>query len=73
MKSHYFFTTVTRNSDLWTVPFKTAKWKREDWDTGDFIVGRVTGKRNRLYRCETKTGRIAEMVRGDAIRPSASS
>ena len=67
MKSHYFFSTVTRNSDLWTVPFKTVKWERADWDTGDFVVGRVTGKRNRLYRCETKTGRIAEMVRGDLM------
>lgn len=67
MRSHYFFTSVTRNSDLWKVPFKTLKWARADWDTGDFVVGRVTGKRNRLYRCETKTGRIAEMVRGDLI------
>ena len=67
MRSHYFFSTVTRTSDLWTVPFKTLKWDRSDWATGDFVVGRVTGKRNRLYRCETKTGRIAEMVRGDLM------
>jgi hypothetical protein len=67
MKSHYFYSTVTRNSDLWKVPFKTRKWDRKDWATGDFVVGRVTGKRNRLYRCETKTGRIADMVRGDLL------
>lgn len=67
MKSHYFFSTVTRNSDLWTVPFKTMKWDRSDWDTGDFVVGRAIGKRNRLYECETKTGRMADMVRGDLI------
>jgi hypothetical protein len=67
MKSHYFFSTVTRNSDLWLKPFKTLKWNRSDWDTGDIVVGRATGKRNRLYECETKTGRMADMVRGDLI------
>jgi hypothetical protein len=67
VKSHYFFSTVTRNSDLWTVPFKTIKWERSGWETGDFVVGRATGKRNRLYECETKTGRMADLVRGDLI------
>jgi hypothetical protein len=67
MKSHYFFSTVTRNSDLWTAPFKTVKWERSGWDTGDFVVGRAIGKRNRLFECETKTGRMADMVRGDLI------
>ncbi len=67
MKPHYFFTSVTRNSDFWDVPFKLEKLDRGQWDTGDFIAGRVTGKRNRLYRCETKTGRMADMVRGDIM------
>jgi len=40
---------------------------RDAWSTGDYVVGRVTGKRNRLYQCETKTGRMADVVRGDLI------
>ena len=67
MKPHYFFSSVTRNSDLWRKPFDTAMVDRQDWSTGDYVVGRVTGKRNRLYQCETKTGRMADVVRGDLI------
>jgi hypothetical protein len=67
MTAYYFFSSVTRKSDLWKVPFDTEPLPREQWATGDFVVGRVTGKRNRLYRCETKTGRMAEMVRGDLL------
>ena len=67
MAAYYFFSSVTRNSDLWKTPFQVEPLPREQWATGDFAVGRVIGKRNRLYRCETKTGRMAEMVRGDLL------
>ena len=67
MKPHYFFTSVTRNSDLWETPFDIEPLDRSHWATGDFVLGRVIGKRNRLYRCETKTGRMADMVRGDLM------
>jgi hypothetical protein len=67
MKPYYFFSSVARNSDLPEVPFDVAKLDRSEWATGDFVLGRVTGKRNRLYRCETKTGRMADMVRGDLL------
>lgn len=67
MKSHYFFTSVTRCSDLWTRPFKTMKLEQSEWNTGDFVVGRATGERNRLWECETKSGRMADMVRGDLL------
>lgn len=67
MTRHYFFTSVTRCSDLWTLPFETRRLGKQDWATGDFVVGRVVGERNRLYECETKTGRMAELVRGDLL------
>lgn len=67
MKPHYFFSSVTRCSDLWQVAFKSMRLDRADWATGDFVVGRVVGERNRLYGCETKTGRMAELVRGDLL------
>ena len=67
MKPHYFFASVTRCSDLWTVPFESRPLDREHWATGDFVVGRVVGERNRLYRCETKSGRMTDMVRGDLL------
>ena len=67
MRSHYFFTSVTRCSDLGIIPFKTMKLDRTAWGTGDFVVGRATGERNRLWECETKSGRMADMVRGDLL------
>jgi len=67
MRPHYFFSSVTRGTDLWTFPFQTEKLDMSKWDTGDFVVGRTVGKRNRLYECETKTGRMADMVLGDLL------
>lgn len=64
---HYFFSSVTRRSDLWQLPFEVTPLPRGEWRTGDFLVGEVTGRRNRLYQCETKTGRMAEIVRGDRV------
>lgn len=64
---HFFFSSVTRNSDLWTEPFEVEKIPRGDWATGQFVVGEVAGARNRLYQCETKTGRMANVVRGDRM------
>ena len=68
MTRHYFFTSVTRCSDLWTVPFETRLLEKSAWATGDFVVGRVVGERNRLYECETKTGRMADFYERHGIR-----
>ncbi|MEE4173121.1 MAG: hypothetical protein V2I57_02595 [Xanthomonadales bacterium] len=64
---HYFFSSVTRNSDLWERPFEVRPVPRSDWSARDFVVGEVVGSRNRLYQCETKTGRMAHVVRGDLM------
>ena len=66
-RPHYFFTSVTRNSDLWKHPFEAEHLQRSQWATGDFVVGRVFGRRNRLFHCETKTGRMAGIARGDLL------
>jgi hypothetical protein len=67
MNPYYFFSSVTRNTDLWLRPFELKPLDFKEWSTGDFVAGRVTGKRNRLYMCETKTGRMADMVLGDLM------
>jgi len=67
MKPHYFFSSVTRCSDLGEEPFDVQVLGPSHWATGDFVVGRITGERNRLYHCETRSGRMAEMVRDDLI------
>ena len=67
MKPHYFFSSVTRCSNLWIEPFDSDMLDREHWATGDFVVCRISGEQNRLYHCETKTGRMTDMVRGDLL------
>ena len=67
MKPHYFFGSVTRCSDLAEEPFDVEELDRAHWGTGDFVVGRITGERNRLYHCETRSGRMADLVRDDLM------
>ena len=50
MTRHYFFTSVTRCSDLWTVPFETRLLEKSAWATGDFVVGRVVAKIDDMAR-----------------------
>jgi hypothetical protein len=63
----YFFTSVTRCSDLWMQPFDVSAVQRGRWRGADFVVAEVIGEPNALYRCETKTGRIAELLPGDRV------
>jgi hypothetical protein len=64
---HVFYSSVARNSDLWDEPFDVVPIDRGRWETGDFVMGQVTGNRSRLYECETKTGRMAGILRGDRL------
>jgi hypothetical protein len=63
----YFFASVTRCSDLWTRHFDVTSLPRDRWRAADFVVAEVVGRPSPLYRCETKTGRIAELVAGDQL------
>ena len=65
--SFYFYTSVTRCSDLWVRPFDVRVVPRDRWRTADFVAAEVVGEPNALYRCETKTGRMAELLSGDRI------
>jgi hypothetical protein len=63
----YFFSSVSRCSDLWVRPFELERKGRESWRAADLVVGEVTGQPGILYRCETKTGRIAPLLPGDLV------
>ena len=65
--SRFFYGSVTRNTDLRTKQFKIESVHRRHWSTGDFVVGRAKGVRNRLYRCETEHGRLANLIPGDLL------
>jgi hypothetical protein len=67
MEPFYFYSSVTRCSDLWVRPFELGVQPRERWQAADCVVAEVVGQRSPLYRCETKSGRIAELVGGDLL------
>jgi hypothetical protein len=61
------YASVARCSDLRTEPFEVTAFAREQWRGGDFVIAEVIGRPNPLYRCETTTGRIAELLPGDRL------
>ncbi len=63
----HFFSSLTRISDLPSVPFDVIEWDRTGWDTGDYVVGEVTGRSGELSRVELANGRMIEVVEGDLV------
>ncbi len=67
MRTKYFFTSLTRISNLPEVPFSVEPLRRELWDTGDYVVGEVDSPPSNLGRIELASGRVVEVVEGDLI------
>ena len=63
----YFFSSLTRISDLAEEGFTLMPWDRDDWATGDYVVGEVVGRAGELSRIELRSGRIMEVVEGDLV------
>ena len=70
MNSRYIFGSLTRTSDLAS---SGSSWvvhpvKRDEWDTGDYVVGKFespTGSTNESV--QLTTGRRAKLMRGDLV------
>lgn len=67
MKDRYFFSTLTRISDLDTHPFEVHPLPTADWAMGDYVVGKVVEAKGSLARIELANGRIANQVEGDLV------
>ncbi|MEA3511898.1 MAG: hypothetical protein U9R51_10730 [Actinomycetota bacterium] len=65
--SKYFFSSLTRISDLAEEGFDVEPWDRNDWNTGDYVVGQVVGRAGEFSRVELRTGRMIEVVEGDLV------
>jgi len=63
----YFFGSLTRISDLESRPFTVQMIPREQWATGDYVVGKVIPPVNLHCRIELTTGRVAELLEGDQV------
>ena len=62
-----FLSSLTRVSDLDTEPYEIAPLSKEHWATGDYVVGEITGPRNRLLQFELASGRMIQALRRDCV------
>jgi hypothetical protein len=67
MSQHYFFTSVTRISDLSKVPFEVIPLRQDQWDTGDYVVGKIIAPLTQRSMIENCYGRMVEVMAGDLI------
>ena len=59
--------SLTRNSDLDRESFEIARLAKEHWATGDFVMGEITGPKNRLLEFELASGRMVQALRKDWV------
>ena len=67
MTTRYFFTSMTRISDLQEKPFELVELPRERWQTGDYVVGEVDLPSGKIPYIELTTGRMVEILHGDLV------
>ncbi len=65
--ARYFYSSLTRISNLRTVNFTVEPHRREEWETGDYVVGMVNSRPSPLSRIELSTGRTIEVMEGSYI------
>jgi len=63
----YFFSSVTRISDLAEEGFAVRELPRAEWESGDYVIGEVVGRSGELSRVELRSGRMIEVVEGDLV------
>ncbi len=63
----YFFASLTRISNLTEVSFSVEALSREEWETGDYVVGEVHTIPSDPSGIELCSGRMVEVVEGDLV------
>ena len=59
--------SLTRISDLADVPWEVERLPKDQWATGDYVVGEILGPRNRLLQFELASGRMVQALRRDCV------
>ncbi len=67
MSARYFFTSMTRIADLQDCLFEVRSLPREQWATGDYVVGEVISPCGKAPTIELTTGRMVEVLDGDLV------
>ena len=58
-------TSLTRITDLDRVEFRCEPVPREQWELGDYVIGRVNIQRGGFSTVELTTGRVIDAVEQD--------
>ncbi len=64
MTIKYFYTSLTRISNLPEVSFSVEELPREEWEAADYVVGEVSSPPGGLSQVELANGRMVEVVEG---------
>ena len=65
--SPMFYSSLTRISDLKSGSFEARKLPRNEWQTGDYVIAKVTGSPTPFNQVELDSGRMIEALPGDHI------
>ena len=60
----FFFTSLTRISDLAQRDFEVQKLARSEWADADYVAATITGAPSPLYKLELANGRIVDAMSG---------
>ncbi len=67
MKYKYIYTGLTRISDLSLKGFEIKKIDKVHWDTGDYVVCKITSKGSDIYKLELPNGRMRGIMGGESL------
>ena len=59
--------SLTRISDLADRPWQVQRLPKEQWATGDYVLGEILGPPNRLLQFELASGRMVQALRRDCV------
>ncbi len=65
--ARYLFSSMTRISNLREIDFEVGTIPRDQWATGDYVVGAVNSRPSPLTSVELSTGRQIEVMEGGLI------
>lgn len=67
MSHKYIYTGLTRTSDLTKKEFEVRKLNKNEWDTGDFVVCKLTDVGSHQAKLELANGRLRGVMDGDQL------
>jgi hypothetical protein len=67
MTDKVFFSSLTRIADLHERAFDTVRLGRDRWETGDYVLARVSSPPRGYRTIELRTGRSTEVVEDDVV------